>query len=188
MEAPVCQVLFVMKVNFYRTISKGRLVPETAPPVLQRLQQTEDQPVNHAGTDAKDQDRSGDDKQLGRGAGNESFTLKLQRRGNHGVGKARNGYQCPRARVLGQPVNSPSPVNSAARKISTTDTLVPAPLSLIPQVRNKFISPWPAVQISPPVTKAQIRFFPMGEGLDLALTYFPYSLLVISIKGIPPLP
>ncbi len=51
--------------------------------------------IHHAGQCAVDDHRAGNDEHFGRHAGDEALSLEIQRRGRHGVGKARDGYQRP---------------------------------------------------------------------------------------------
>lgn len=92
------------------------------------------------------------------------------------------GTSVPAPARLASLSKSPSPVSRAAAKMRVIDTALPASSAVSPAFLYRFSSPCPTVQISPPITNAHIKFFRMGEGLDLPLTYSPYSLLVISIK------
>ena len=60
--------------------------------------------IHHAGQCAVDDHRAGNDEHFGRHAGDEALSLEIQRRGRHGVGKARDGYQRPGPAEPGQPV------------------------------------------------------------------------------------
>ena len=60
--------------------------------------------VHHAGQCAVDDHRAGNDEHFGRHAGDKALCLEIQRRGYHGIGKARDGHQRPGPAEPGQPV------------------------------------------------------------------------------------
>lgn len=150
-------------------------------------QQDQDQPIDHAGTDAEHQDRTGHHEQLGRRSGDEPLAFKFQGRGYHGVCKAGDGHQGARPRPLGHLVKQPQTGEQGRRQDQRHRNGGPRLLPVQSQALIPLHQPLPHNADPTPHAEGPYQVLPQRRGLRLA-AHQRIILLIAQIHLRSPIP